>query len=103
VDFVICLFFQESQWVYKDPQGEVQGPFSDKQMNEWYGAGYFPADLLVKKVNYPSFTPLNMLTANGKNPFTPPPPRERTHYSKYDERDTRDREDWRKPGRAQQD
>jgi PERQ amino acid-rich with GYF domain-containing protein len=37
------------KWWYKDPQGEVQGPFSAEDMTTWLLAGYFGADLLVRR------------------------------------------------------
>lgn len=37
------------KWWYKDPQGEVQGPFTAEDMSTWLLAGYFGADLLVRR------------------------------------------------------
>ncbi|KAL0965950.1 hypothetical protein UPYG_G00288560 [Umbra pygmaea] len=37
------------KWFYKDPQGEIQGPFSNQEMTEWFQAGYFTMTLLVKR------------------------------------------------------
>ena len=34
-------------WVYLDPNGSKQGPFSSSQMASWFAAGYFPANLPV--------------------------------------------------------
>ena len=36
-----------SQWYYKDPQDEVQGPFSGGEMRDWYTKGYFDLKLRV--------------------------------------------------------
>lgn len=36
-------------WFYKDPQGTLQGPFSSQEMAEWFGAGYFTMNLLVRR------------------------------------------------------
>jgi len=38
---------QPDQWMYKDPKGMVQGPFSTSQMLEWYQAKFFPLHLPV--------------------------------------------------------
>lgn len=59
-------------WLYKDPQSEIQGPFTATQMNEWFVAGYFPTGLLVKKAHQTNFVPLYKLTSDGSNPFEPP-------------------------------
>ncbi|KAJ1658871.1 kinesin-like protein [Dispira simplex] len=45
-------------WYYRDPQGNVQGPFSPDDMQEWYTAGFFTPDLLVCRENDPTFEPL---------------------------------------------
>ncbi|KAG5261309.1 hypothetical protein AALO_G00302450 [Alosa alosa] len=37
------------KWFYKDPQGEIQGPFTTVEMCEWFQAGYFSMTLLVKR------------------------------------------------------
>ncbi|XP_062190603.1 protein ESSENTIAL FOR POTEXVIRUS ACCUMULATION 1-like isoform X2 [Phragmites australis] len=46
---------------YKDPQGQVQGPFSGADIIGWFEAGYFGIDLLVRVVNAPPDTPFLML------------------------------------------
>lgn len=38
------------KWYYIDPQGETQGPFPTEDMKEWHDAGYFTADLRVRRV-----------------------------------------------------
>ncbi|XP_021754626.1 uncharacterized protein LOC110719949 isoform X3 [Chenopodium quinoa] len=38
---------------YKDPQGQVQGPFSGSDIIGWFEAGYFGIDLRVRPVNAP--------------------------------------------------
>lgn len=49
------------RWLYKDPQGEIQGPFSSAEMLEWFQAGYFTMDLMVKRVCDAAFTKLGTL------------------------------------------
>jgi len=45
----------ERGWFYVDSSGEKQGPFSTKEMKEWYIAGFFNNDLLVKRVSDTTF------------------------------------------------
>nr|XP_033815425.1 GRB10-interacting GYF protein 2 isoform X1 [Geotrypetes seraphini]XP_033815426.1 GRB10-interacting GYF protein 2 isoform X1 [Geotrypetes seraphini] len=66
------------KWFYKDPQGEIQGPFNNQEMTEWFQAGYFTMSLLVKRACDESFQPLgDIIKMWGRMPFTPgpaPPP-----------------------------
>ena len=39
----------EPMWIYKDPHGNIQGPFNPAEMLQWFEAGYFPNSLLVKQ------------------------------------------------------
>lgn len=39
----------QEKWYYRDPQGDVQGPFLASDMTEWYRAGYFSVTLLLKR------------------------------------------------------
>uniref|UniRef100_A0A8C5SNY5 GRB10 interacting GYF protein 2 n=1 Tax=Laticauda laticaudata TaxID=8630 RepID=A0A8C5SNY5_LATLA len=62
------------KWFYKDPQGEIQGPFSNQEMTEWFQAGYFTMSLLVKRACDDSFQPLgDIMKIWGRVPFTPGP------------------------------
>merc|ERR1719186_111218 len=59
-------------WSYLDPQGQVQGPFQAEEMLEWYNAGYFPHDLMVRRSIDSKFTSLTeMSKLIGRVPFTP--------------------------------
>ncbi|KAB5540583.1 hypothetical protein GE09DRAFT_1137787 [Coniochaeta sp. 2T2.1] len=63
------------RWVYLDPQGQTQGPFSGLEMNDWYKAQFFTPDLRVKKVEDPDFEPLGQLIrriGNSREPFLVP-------------------------------
>ncbi|XP_054889183.1 GRB10-interacting GYF protein 2 isoform X2 [Poeciliopsis prolifica] len=66
------------KWFYKDPQGEIQGPFNNHEMSDWFQAGYFTMSLLVKRGCDEVFQPLGeMMKIWGRVPFTPgpaPPP-----------------------------
>ncbi|KAG0264753.1 hypothetical protein BG011_006183 [Mortierella polycephala] len=50
-----------SKWLYRDPSGSIQGPFSSEDMQEWFNGGFFTADLLVKREQDPTFEPLGAL------------------------------------------
>ncbi|KAF1811813.1 hypothetical protein P152DRAFT_459294 [Eremomyces bilateralis CBS 781.70] len=63
------------RWIYKDPQGNTQGPWSGLEMHEWYKAGYFTAELLVKKAEDIDYEPLASLIrriGNSREPFLVP-------------------------------
>ncbi|XP_010865429.1 GRB10-interacting GYF protein 2 isoform X3 [Esox lucius] len=66
------------KWFYKDPQGEIQGPFSNHEMTEWFQAGYFTMTLLVKRGCDEVFQALGeIIKMWGRVPFAPgpaPPP-----------------------------
>jgi PERQ amino acid-rich with GYF domain-containing protein len=38
------------RWIYRDPQGNTQGPWSGLEMHDWYKAGFFSPELQVKKL-----------------------------------------------------
>jgi PERQ amino acid-rich with GYF domain-containing protein len=63
------------RWVYLDPQGQVQGPWSGLEMHDWYKASFFTADLSVKKLEDDEFEPLAQLIrriGNSREPFLVP-------------------------------
>ncbi|KAL2267944.1 hypothetical protein VTJ83DRAFT_5221 [Remersonia thermophila] len=63
------------RWVYLDPQGILRGPFSGLEMNDWYKANFFTADLRVKRLEDPDFEPLGQLIrriGNSREPFLVP-------------------------------
>ncbi|KAI2602179.1 hypothetical protein GGR54DRAFT_625450 [Hypoxylon sp. NC1633] len=63
------------RWVYLDPQGHQQGPFTGLEMNDWYKANFFTPDLRVKKVEDSEFEPLGQLIrriGNSREPFLVP-------------------------------
>lgn len=59
------------EWYYKDPQGEVQGPFSIMEMSEWLNAGYFQVNLQVRRACDPRYYTLGELVKyfHGTMPF----------------------------------
>lgn len=63
------------RWVYLDPQGQMQGPWSGLEMHDWYKAQFFTPDLSVKKVEDTKFEPLGELIrriGNSREPFLVP-------------------------------
>jgi PERQ amino acid-rich with GYF domain-containing protein len=64
-----------ARWVYKDPQGNTQGPWTGLEMHEWYRAGFFSPELLVKKAEDADYEPLAQLIrriGNSREPFLVP-------------------------------
>ncbi|KAK4977403.1 kinesin-like protein, partial [Elasticomyces elasticus] len=63
------------RWIYRDPQGMTQGPWSGLEMHDWYKAGFFSPELLVKKYEDPDYEPLAQLIrriGNSREPFLVP-------------------------------
>jgi PERQ amino acid-rich with GYF domain-containing protein len=63
------------RWVYLDPQGQTQGPWSGLEMHDWYKASFFTADLSVRKLEDAEFEPLGQLIrriGNSREPFLVP-------------------------------
>ena len=63
------------RWVYRDPQGQKQGPWSGLEMHEWYKQGFFSAELQVKKWEDDQYEPLAQLIrriGNSREPFLVP-------------------------------
>lgn len=63
------------RWIYRDPQGNTQGPWSGLEMHDWYRAGFFSPELLVKKVEDADYEPLAQLIrriGNSREPFLVP-------------------------------
>ncbi|GFN96468.1 perq amino acid-rich with gyf domain-containing protein 2 [Plakobranchus ocellatus] len=64
-----------NKWFYKDPQGEIQGPFTNEEMAQWFSAGYFTMSLVVKRGCDDSFKQLGELIKRyGRVPFLPGTP-----------------------------
>ncbi|TPX64602.1 hypothetical protein SpCBS45565_g05773 [Spizellomyces sp. 'palustris'] len=53
--------FVPQKWQYKDPSGNVQGPFTAQQMHDWFRSGYFNDDLPIKHVDDFNYEPLARL------------------------------------------
>merc|ERR1719193_2085590 len=75
VDAVPLSHIDAQSWFYKDPQNEIQGPFSSSEMTEWFQAGYFNMTLMVKRGCDSTLLPLGDLIKRwDRVPFTPGPP-----------------------------
>lgn len=59
------------QWIYRDPIGIIQGPFTGLEMQGWYEAGFFEHSLHVKREDVPYFESLDALILKVKNSKTP--------------------------------
>eukprot|EP00981_Chlorochromonas_danica_P012792 scaffold5400_cov159-Ochromonas_danica.AAC.11 len=62
------------EWLYMDPQGEVQGPFSQENMRLWYEGGYFPPDLPIKLRNWTVLHAFNEVFEDMRKAFLFVPP-----------------------------
>ena len=47
-------------WYYQDPDGMIQGPFTSGEMKEWFDAGYFTMDLMVRRACDNHMLPLGL-------------------------------------------
>lgn len=67
----------EAMWQYRDPSGQVQGPFSASMMHDWYRQQFFTPDLRVKRTTDADFESLENLirrTGDQEKPFLAPKP-----------------------------
>lgn len=63
---------RQEKWFYRDPQGEVQGPFLASEMAEWHKQGYFASNLQVRRTCDERYTTLGELVEFcGRVPFKP--------------------------------
>lgn len=68
---------EEIKWFYRDPSGQVQGPFEAQEMQDWYKAGFFTPTLMLRRDDESVFEPLMVLTqkvGNEDQPFLQPRP-----------------------------
>lgn len=65
----------QEKWYYRDPQGEVQGPFLASEMAEWWKQGYFSSNLLIRRTYDERYATLgDLVKLYGRVPFKPGPP-----------------------------
>lgn len=57
--------------MYQDPSGNIQGPFSDQEMQTWYEDGYFDQSLQLRRTYQEEYSSLGSLIENnnGISPF----------------------------------
>lgn len=60
-----------AQWLYRDPQGDIQGPFTATDMQSWYEGQYFTDDLMIKRTEDQELRPLAQVLAFIGNKETP--------------------------------
>ncbi|KAK4518115.1 transcription factor TFIIF complex subunit Tfg3 [Mucor velutinosus] len=68
---------EDIKWFYRDPSGQVQGPFAAQEMQDWYKAGFFIPTLMLRRDDETLFEPLMVLTqkvGNEDQPFLTPRP-----------------------------
>lgn len=51
----------EHVWEYRDPTGQIQGPFSTLQMAAWWEGNFFPSDLLMRYHSSLPWVPFHQL------------------------------------------
>jgi hypothetical protein len=67
------LITQQTRWVYRDPNGQTQGPFGNAKMLEWYSRSYFPDNLPLRREDDSEYEPLSAWKAKcGMAPFMAP-------------------------------
>ncbi len=49
-------------WVYRDPQGMLQGPFPKQDIIEWFEGGFFPLELQLRSAGDPPNAPFYPLS-----------------------------------------
>lgn len=66
--------YEKKSWYYKDLQNKVRGPFSAKEMDEWYQAKYLPMDLMLTYGDNKNFRSLTELVKYRDSFKTDPSP-----------------------------
>lgn len=66
----------EIDWQYRDPSGQVQGPFSPAMMHSWFQQNFFSGDLAVKRMTETDYETLDALirrSPDAEKPFLSAP------------------------------
>lgn len=53
------LVSADTKWYYRDPSGQIQGPFPTKKMLHWYSRKYFPETLPLRRAQDILFEPMS--------------------------------------------
>lgn len=80
---ISTIITNETRWLYRDPSGQVQGPFLNAKMLDWYKKSFFPETLPLRREDDFDFEPLSAWKSkfNGKAPFEMAPAPEPTPAS----------------------
>ena len=72
----VQLEMSEKVWWYKDPKGNVQGPFASNDMRKWYRGNFFSEALPIRFRSDGKFLPLGQCYPDASIAFTvqPTPP-----------------------------
>lgn len=67
----LALVTVDTKWLYRDPSGQVQGPFPGRKMLHWYMRKYFPESLPLRREQDILFEPLSLwkIKCGGVCPF----------------------------------
>lgn len=57
------------KWIYRDPHGNIQGPFEMAAMRRWLESGYFKENLPIKMTRWNTFYPLGVVYPNPETAF----------------------------------
>jgi hypothetical protein len=57
------------KWIYRDPHGNIQGPFEMSAMRRWLESGYFKENLPIKMTRWNTFYPLGVVYPNPETAF----------------------------------
>jgi PERQ amino acid-rich with GYF domain-containing protein len=63
----------DSGWEYIDTTGNVQGPFSIKEMRQWNQYGYFRPELMMRASKMDAFQPLKEMYPDAMQAFAVAP------------------------------
>lgn len=65
------LVNESTRWFYRDPSGQMQGPFPTEKMLHWYNRKYFPETLPLRREQDVIFEPLSIwrIKCGGSCPF----------------------------------
>lgn len=61
----------EQTWQYRDPSGQIQGPFAAPMMHSWFESHFFSPDLRVRRTQEREFETLENLIRRSGDPDTP--------------------------------
>ncbi|KAL2827448.1 hypothetical protein BJY01DRAFT_255712 [Aspergillus pseudoustus] len=61
------------RWIYCDPQGNIQGPWTGLETHYWFKAGFFGPHLPIRKLEDPGVEPLAQLIGSHESYTLPAP------------------------------